>query len=42
MACNLENDPGEKTNLAEKYPEKVKELEKQFTEWQKIHERRIK
>jgi arylsulfatase A-like enzyme len=39
---NLENDPGEKTNLAEKYPEKVKELEKQFTEWQKIHERRIK
>jgi hypothetical protein len=30
---NLEDDPGEKTNLAEKYPEKVKELEQQYKLW---------
>lgn len=30
---NLEEDPGENTNLAEKYPEKVKELELQFQLW---------
>jgi arylsulfatase A-like enzyme len=39
---DLENDPGERTNLAKKYPEKVKELEKQFRDWQKIHERKRK
>lgn len=30
---NLEEDPGEKNNLAEKYPEKVKELENQYRKW---------
>jgi len=30
---NLTDDPGETTNLAAKYPEKVKELESQFEEW---------
>jgi arylsulfatase A-like enzyme len=30
---DLEKDPGEMTNLAKKYPEKVKELESQFNLW---------
>jgi arylsulfatase A len=30
---NLETDPGEMTNLAKKYPEKVKQLESQFQLW---------
>lgn len=30
---NLKNDPGEKNNVAEKYPEKVKELKDQFEKW---------
>lgn len=30
---NLEEDPGEQINLAEKYPEKVKELEQQYQLW---------
>lgn len=30
---NLEEDPGETTNLADKYPEKVNELELQFQKW---------
>jgi hypothetical protein len=30
---NLKEDIGETTNLAAKYPEKVKELEEQFEEW---------
>ena len=30
---NLEEDPGEKTNLAEKYPKKLKELELQYQLW---------
>ena len=30
---NLEDDPGESTNLAGKYPEKVKELELQYKRW---------
>ena len=30
---NLEEDPGEKNNLAEKYPEKVQELENQYRKW---------
>ena len=30
---NLETDPGEMTNLAKKYPEKVKELNLQFGQW---------
>ena len=32
---NLEDDPGEMTNLAQKYPEKVKELNLQFENWLK-------
>jgi len=31
---NLEVDPGEKNNLAEKHPEKVRELENQYRKWQ--------
>ncbi|NOU61288.1 sulfatase family protein [Marinifilum caeruleilacunae] len=31
---NLEKDPGETTNLAEKYPKVLAELEKQFSDWQ--------
>jgi arylsulfatase A-like enzyme len=31
---NLKNDPGEMTNLAEKYQDKVKELKSQFEQWQ--------
>ena len=30
---NLNDDPGEQLNLAEKYPEKVKELEQQYQDW---------
>ncbi|RKD87822.1 sulfatase family protein [Mangrovibacterium diazotrophicum] len=30
---NLVNDPGEQTNLAKQYPEKVKELEEQYAVW---------
>ena len=30
---NLEEDPGEQKNLAEQYPDKVKELERQYNEW---------
>lgn len=30
---NLEEDPGEKNNLAAKYPNKVKELENQYAKW---------
>jgi arylsulfatase A-like enzyme len=30
---NLKDDPGEKTNLAEKYPEMVKELMAQYESW---------
>lgn len=29
---NLEEDPGETTNLAKEFPEKVKELENQYKE----------
>jgi arylsulfatase A-like enzyme len=32
---DLEKDPGEKNNLAAKYPEKVKELENQYRIWLK-------
>ena len=32
---NLKTDPGEMTNLAKKYPEKVKELNLQFEKWLK-------
>ena len=32
---DLEKDPGEKTNLTAKYPEKVKELENQYRIWLK-------
>ncbi|MCL4483682.1 MAG: sulfatase-like hydrolase/transferase [Bacteroidetes bacterium] len=35
---NLKNDPGEMTNLAEKYQDKVKELKSQFEQWQKKNE----
>jgi arylsulfatase A-like enzyme len=30
---NLKDDPGEINNLAEKYPEKVNELEEQYKSW---------
>lgn len=30
---NLEEDPGEKNNLAKQYPDKVKELESQYRQW---------
>ncbi|MCM4170856.1 sulfatase [Arenibacter sp. TNZ] len=30
---NLEKDPGERNNLAVKYPDKVKELENQYRKW---------
>jgi arylsulfatase A-like enzyme len=30
---NLEDDPGETTNLAEKFPEKMKELESPYRQW---------
>lgn len=30
---NLEKDPGERNNLAAKYPDKVKELENQYRKW---------
>lgn len=30
---NLQDDPGEQTNLVNKYPEKVKELLKQYENW---------
>jgi len=30
---NLERDPGERNNVAKKYPEKVKELEEQYRSW---------
>lgn len=30
---NLDEDPGEMTNLAEKFPDKVKELKQQYDEW---------
>ena len=30
---NLELDPGERNNLAAKHPNKVKELENQYTKW---------
>ncbi len=30
---NMKNDPGERKNLAEEYPEKVKELETAYKEW---------
>ncbi|MEQ9220924.1 MAG: sulfatase-like hydrolase/transferase [Cyclobacteriaceae bacterium] len=33
--ANLEEDPGEQVNLADKYPKVVAELEKQYTEWLK-------
>ena len=33
---NLEADPGEEINLAEKYPNKVKELENQYRKWLEI------
>jgi arylsulfatase A len=36
---NLKDDQGEMTNLAIKYPEKVKELESQFEEWLKRNRR---
>ncbi len=32
---DLEADPGEKTNLAEKFPDKVKELEEMMEKWKK-------
>lgn len=32
---NLNNDPGEMNNLAEKYPEKVEELKLQYKTWRK-------
>ena len=38
---NLETDPGEQTNLAEQYPEKVIELENQFQEWVKSNSPRM-
>ena len=31
---NLEDDPGEKINIAGKYPDKVKELEEVYQKWQ--------
>lgn len=30
---NLENDPGERTDLSSQYPEKVKELETEYQDW---------
>ncbi len=33
--ANLEEDPGEQVNLADKYPNVVAELEKQYAEWLK-------
>lgn len=30
---NLEEDPGEQNNLAEQYPDKVKELDNQYRQW---------
>lgn len=33
--ANLEEDPGEQVNLADKYPKVVAELEKQYAEWLK-------
>jgi hypothetical protein len=31
--ANLKEDPGEMTNLANEYPEKVEELKLQFEKW---------
>jgi arylsulfatase A-like enzyme len=36
---NLEADPGEMTNLASEFPQKVQELENQYTEWLETQKR---
>jgi len=38
---NLEKDPGEQINLANKYPTIVEELELQYNNWSKHNNTRI-